>query len=651
MTPSDEQQTIIDHLKQNKNVVVDAVAGSGKSTTILFLAEQMKDKQILQITYNSALRLEVKHKLKECNCENVKVHTFHSLAVRHYMPTAHTDTELRNIMRNETEPLTALPFYDIVVLDEVQDMTKLYCVFVQKFIRDMLNTNEGEIQLLILGDYMQGLYEFKGSDVRYLTFAEKIWRKFPRLKTQEFVSCSLKMSYRLTNPMASFVNEVMLGENRLLACREGTQVVYIRDSKYTLYGVILKIITDLLNAGNRPDDFFFLGPSMKSTIRKLENALVEREIPCFVPGFDKEKIDDRVINGKIVFSSFHSVKGRQRKFVFVTGFDDSYFEIFGKDLEKNKCPNTLYVGCTRATEKMFIIETDGHPDNRPLHFLKMNHPQMKRQPYIEFKGSMQMVQCQGNGRPLTTQEEAAKKNNIKLHYITPTNLIKFLDDSVLEEFVAEMDSMFEKISTEEDETDLDIPVVIETERGFCEDVSDLNGIAIPCMFTDAIMKENSLYKIVESSMKELKSGDHKYLREIFNYAPKEMKSVEDYLYLANIFTALQEKLYFKLNQIERNEYSWLSKEMVAQCLYRFQKVVLCEQTKPEVEVTIINPMMTEENKRINALLQPFFPKDNFLFTARMDMICDDMWEFKCVSNITVEHFMQVMIYAWIWKAI
>jgi hypothetical protein len=130
-----------------------------------------------------------------------------------------------------------------------------------------------------------------------------------------------------------------------------------------------------------------------------------------------------------------------------------------------------------------------------------------------------------------------------------------------------------------------------------------------------------------------------------------MKSVEDYLYLANIFTASQERLYFKLNQIERNEYSWLPKEIVAQCLYRFKKVVLCEQTKPEVEVTIINPMMTEENKMINALLQPFFPKENFLFTARMDMICDDMWEFKCVSNITVEHFMQVMIYAWIWKAI
>ena len=58
--PSEEQQIIINNIKNGYNVVVEAVAGSGKSTTILSLAQQCQDKEILQLTYNSSLRLDVR---------------------------------------------------------------------------------------------------------------------------------------------------------------------------------------------------------------------------------------------------------------------------------------------------------------------------------------------------------------------------------------------------------------------------------------------------------------------------------------------------------------------------------------------------------------------------------------------------------------
>jgi len=644
MNPSEEQQIIIDNIKQNNNVVVDAVAGSGKSTTILFMAQQLKKKNILQVTYNSALRLEVKQKLEDVGTTNVSVHTFHSLAVRYYMPTAHTDTELRNIMRNNILPREKIPAFQIIVLDEVQDMTKLYYVFIRKFLKDM---SKGKIQILILGDFMQGLYEFKGSDVRYLTFAHKIWGNFPKLKKNEFIQCSLKMSYRITNPMADFVNKVMLGETRLLACKEGTAVVYIRNSRYQLYMTILSSIMGLLREGNKPEDIFFLGPSMKTSIRKLENTLVENKIPCYVPMLDKEKIDDRVIDGKIVFSTFHSVKGRQRKFVFVTGFDNKYFDFFGKDLDRNKCPNTLYVGCTRATERLYLIETDGFADDKPLEFLKMNHLQMKRQPFIEFKGPAQMIQN-------VWQPEGAVKQQVKkdicIHYVSPTEIIKFMPDSVLEELIPSLEKIYKKVSLPEEEGELDIPVVIRTNAGFHEDVSDLNGIAIPCIYTDRILDENILYNIIEKSLKEVKDGEHTYLKEIFKTAPREMTGIADYLYLSNIFSAIQEKLYFKLSQIERNEYSWLDSDTIEICMNRLDKVV--GRNLPEVEVTIINPNMEEENISINNILKSHFPKDKFIFTARIDMVCETtIWELKCTTMITVEHFLQMMIYAWLWRVI
>ena len=645
--PSLEQQTVIDHIKNNKNVVVDAVAGSGKSTTILFLAKQLPDKKIVQITYNSALKTEVRQKVKEENIHNVVVHTFHSLAVCYYMHNAYTDNELRNVVASTEDFEKNIPLFDIVVLDEVQDMTPLYYSFVKKFIGDMLREqSSASFQLLILGDYMQGLYEFKGSDVRFLTFAHILWTNFPQLKNREFIQCSLKMSYRITRSMARFVNEVMLGENRLLACKDGHSVVYIRESNDKLYAKLMHMVLSLLNIGHKPDDFFFLGPSMKSVIKRIENVLVERKIPCYVPSFDKEKIDDRVIDGKVVFSTFHSVKGRQRKFVFVTGFDSDYFKYYGKELDKKKCPNTLYVGCTRATEKMIVIEDDGHNEKKPLEFLKMNHIDMKRQPFIEFMGAGLAFIPEKSVSNKEKEKEEKEKNT---RMVKPTELIKFIDDSTLEKLVLSIHQMFTKISG--DTEPLNIPVIISTKSGFHEDVSDLNGIAIPCIYTDRIQTTNILYRLIDSSLKELREGKHKFLKDLFKSASMEMKGVEDYLFLANIYSSIQEQLYFKLGQIGRDEYTWLDKNMIDICMERLDNVIRMDKYEPEVEFVIINEKMDEEHILIQEELNPFFPKDKFLFHARIDMVCDDVWELKCTSQISVENFLQTVIYAWLWRVI
>ena len=201
-----EQLNILKNIKDGKNVVVDSCAGTGKTTLILSVAKELSDKKILQMTYNSMLRYEVKERVKRSEIENMNVHTFHSLAVRYYMPTAFTDTGIRYILLKNLPPLITLPKFDIFVLDEAQDMTFIYFQFMAKFARD----SGSPIQLLILGDYMQGLYDFKGADIRFLTFADIIWKNFDGLRTKEFVKCTMKMSYRITNQMSSFVNNVFV---------------------------------------------------------------------------------------------------------------------------------------------------------------------------------------------------------------------------------------------------------------------------------------------------------------------------------------------------------------------------------------------------------------------------------------------------------
>jgi len=75
---SEEQQRIINCIKEKKNVVVNACAGSGKSNTVLSCAIQLPDYHFLQITYNKTLRQEVRETVKQLELTNIEVQTFHS---------------------------------------------------------------------------------------------------------------------------------------------------------------------------------------------------------------------------------------------------------------------------------------------------------------------------------------------------------------------------------------------------------------------------------------------------------------------------------------------------------------------------------------------------------------------------------------------
>jgi len=657
MQLSDEQLNIINEIKTGKNVIVQAVAGSGKSSTVLSAATQIPDRQFLQLTYNASLRTEIKEKVRDLTLKNIQIHTYHSLAVRYYLSNCFTDTGLRLILRNDLPPSSPLPLIDILVIDETQDMTLVYFQFVQKFIRDMCSGNDHKIQLVILGDELQSLYEFKGSDARFLTLAQFIWKKYPFLRTSKFSNCTMKMSYRITDEICAFVNRVMIGQPRMNSCRSVEPVKYIRNSRQNLEKTVVFEITKRLAEGAKPSDFFILGASVKSAksvVRKMENVLVNQGIPCHVPMMENENIDDRVIDGKVVFSTFHSVKGRQRPFVFIVGFDNSYFDYYARTLPKSRCPNTLYVGATRASHALFLLEGDNFTSDRPLPFLKLNHFEMRAEPFIHFKGQP---------RSIFYADERVGLESINLidkHYETPSNMVKFIPESVIEEISPIMDRIFIRESVLENAENFEIPAVIETASGFYEEVSDLNGIAIPAMYYDELTNQyagnqnsNILLTVIKETLENMKSHEHTFLRELVAELPEHAGSIEDYLYLANIYVATQEKLYFKLKQIGRDEYGWLSAQHFENCRARLHQIIGAEcqhNVCPRIEETILNPSMEPEHDKIDAALAPFFENKKFKFTARTDIITPTtVWEIKCTSKLSMDHLLQVVIYAWLWK--
>lgn len=647
---SDEQQNIITNVENGKNVQVDACAGSGKSTTILSAAKAMPKKRFLLITYNKSLRKEIKEKVTELDLQNIIVHTYHSLAVAVYNSDAYVDKVIRSLI-TKNEPLNVEQTgYDVIVLDEVQDMTNLYFRLIVKYIKDV----GSQIQLMVLGDYMQGLYEFKGADIRFLTLGDEIWNRFSLLKTDEFVKCKLKTSYRITNQMADFVNETMLEEKRLYACKEGEPVCYIRRQMHELQKIVVNTIHDLFkNHGVKPSDIFILGGSVKGTnsnVKQIENALVEAGIPCHVPMMEhSENIDDDVINGKVVFSTFHTSKGRQRPYVFVVGFDDSYFRIIAKTSDPLKCPNTLYVATTRASKRLYLFEKSGYQSDRPFKFLKHSHMEMKTKPYIDFRGIPQKIFKDEN-----------TKNKPDIKRTNPTKMVTFISESVLDEITPILDEIF--ISIIPKQSEILLPTILRTKSGFCEDISDLNGIAIPALLNDYIRSlyeedydTSVLYDMIKETMSCIKIDKHIYLRRVVSELEPLCETIEDYLYMANVYQSAEEKLYFKLKQIERDEYGWLTPDVLKNCKKRLLDVLgkEIEMGEPHMEKTIVDALNEDANQKLNACFAGHFAANSqFEFTARIDLMTEEtLWEFKCTSDINTEHMIQTVIYAWIMRTI
>lgn len=652
-TPSQEQQIIIDEIINGKNVVVDACAGSGKSTTILSCAINLPHKKILQTTYNNQLRQEVKEKIQELDLKNIEVYTYHSIAVKYYFSEAFDDNGIRKILREEMIPKNTLSSIDLLVLDECQDMTFLYFQFMVKFTKDMGNP----LQLLILGDKMQGIYSFRGANSVFLTSAKELWEDHPLLISPEFISCSLHTSYRITEPMSDFVNQAMLGENRLIACKPGIPVYFIRRPIHQISMIVIFHIKTLISEKKCTygDIFILAGSVKKDEIKKIENAFVESGIPCYIPMVDtQDRLDNRAIDKKVVFSTFHAVKGRQRRYVFVVGFDSTFYYKYDNEIPKDECPNTLYVACTRATDGLFLLENDSS-HIRPLPFLKMPHQEMKCKSFIHFVGNPVTM------APMITDSENTEKKE-KIRIITPTSLIQFVSENTLDIISPLLDKIYTKIETES--VELDIPSFISTKNGFYEEISDLNGNAIPIMYCDhlstisgkqnqnAYSYKNVFQKIILELSKKFYINKHLFLKHIIKHMPEACETISDYLYLANILQATETKLYSKLKQIQPDEYNWIKDDVILKCFQQLDAVVGidCKLNEWKPEHTILYSSAHEDHFEIDLCLSEFLGHDyKYRFQARIDLLSDNtLWEFKCTSKISVEHMLQLIIYAWIW---
>ena len=617
ITPSDEQLKIIELLNKH-NIIVDCSAGSGKTSSIIFIAEQNPRQNILVLTYNSFLKSETRKRTEHLS--NIDIHSYHSFCTTNYDKNAYTDYVINDIVINDTISMNSIN-YDIIIADESQDMTPLLYRLISKIISD----NAKSAKIIIMGDRMQSIYKFREADHRFITLSKPLFEKFNQLP---WVNATLSQTFRCTIPMVKFINKCMIGYDRMVSNKPSTfKPDYVICNSFSYPR---KVIQDYLRI-YKPHDIFVISNSLssdRSPIKKLANYITNNlDVPIYCSSSDQEVLDSRIIEGKLVFTTIHQSKGRERKVVLFLGFDNGYFEYFDKDSDPNICPNELYVVATRASERITLI-----------------HDQTKG--YLPFLNKNLLKQCVNFIDDSKGAKIAAKYNNPPEVNYNVSELVSYLPFSVENLCI----NLLTIIDEKEPGIKLEISNIVKMENSY-ETVSDITGIAIPAYFeyllngSTTIMSKN----LIEENIKLIQIGKwsedtkliaiaklEKFSKILKQFHKEHIECINtknitssDILKISLYYSAQQNKIDYRLKQI--NVFDWLPQSTVDEGTRRLSNII---KNKDDV---IFEESVERTFDGINIIGQ----------IDCIDKTNGISYEFKCTSCLSINQYIQVSLYMYL----
>lgn len=622
---SAEQRVIVDSVVVRQNHVrVDAVAGAGKTTTILHIASALPpDCLLLVLTYNAKLKSETRERCEKLRVKNVSVHTYHSAALNLYGdPSCSRDEGISSLtLHRQGQPALQRHrgSFGVLVVDEAQDMTHLYFALVRRLLRDVCVP---DVRVVVMGDARQAVYVFKGADARFLTLAPSL----PAFATTSrcWQEHTLTTSYRLAPQLAHFVNSQLLEGVNILRSSHGTPgvVKYVRCN--TFGEMPYRQVREWLASGLAGSDIFVLAPSIRanakqSPVRVLENKLVRAGVRCYAASSDDERLDEDVTRGKVVFATFHQVKGLERMAVLVFNFDASY-HVYYESHPSRGCPNPIYVAATRAKQHLTLLHDSKHG---PMRTVRMSHVPLD----CVFVSDRSIYK----GAEPPVQREGESDSDISV-----TELLRHQKDDVLQSAVRCLRV-----------TDLDkcqasrlLRNKTETGTDSWENVAAITGTALPCMFE--YQQSNSLQCTLltqATHSRGLPPVDHDRIWRLHARTQAgrgSVLSVADFLYIANVHITLTGGFIHKLRQIK--VYDWVLQEDVDAMLDVMRKHVtgthdVVEYEHPACLVLTCATGVQERRIRLSCAVDC------------LDTSTKTAFEIKCVSVLSSEHILQTALNA------
>lgn len=208
-------------------------------------------------------------------------------------------------------------------------------------------------------------------------------------------------------------------------------------------------------------------------------------------------------------------------------------------------------------------------------------------------------------------------------------------------------------------TSIFVPSTAPGVKGPPEEVADLNGLAIPTMLEIATARDKlmtrggsstsgqitcSMYELLTAASREVSDGGtrvmHHSVLEKYKQLkkPKDMTTVDHYLTLAAVYHAgagVGRKGYIS-RLMQLSGFDWMSQDAADRCVENLKDAISDYQLaiyEHLIEETVVG------RRGKGVVLQ-----------GQADILTPTtLWEVKCVQALEDIHFLQLAVYAWLWR--
>jgi hypothetical protein len=446
---SDEQRAIVDAVLAGASVCVEACAGAGKTTAALHIARAMGRVPVVRTIHSAFKFLYARDVGLMTDVEIMRV-VLESRAV-------------------DAARLSEIGLPAVLIVDEVQDLNAVRFAALCKLVRDARVP-----QLVLVGDSNQTVCAYQGADARYLTLAPRIipWLAWTRL--------SLEKSWRLTPPMAAYLNEAVeyAGPSRtvFVTAKRARPVTIVHGPKFACVHVAAQTVFDyVFDASYRPEDILVLatktsfGAASKTgkqtPVQVLVNRLCERLL-VYVRSDEHDRAQRSDLSrGKVLVSTIVAAKGAERKVVVFLDHDDTYFQFYARDESGEHCTCAQHVALTRASEVLVVCSDQEGPPR----FVR--RAAMAR---LEQQGMLRLVRAGAKQKMLPKLEARTETVTALLAHVSEHDLCRLEQKLPFVQLCAASSS----------------PIVLPSvcSGAWCESVSETNGIALPALLDLAWMR-------------------------------------------------------------------------------------------------------------------------------------------------------------------
>lgn len=341
-----DQLRVVERLSAGDNVYVDAVAGAGKTATILAaLQQQSAHRRSLVLMYNKNLQVETAR--QHSGPGVAMITTIHAAVGAAYDRRGHVrdDDTLRAVLADPSLRLHVdYTTLDLIVVDEAQDLRQFHV----NFIRRLVCANP-RAQLMILGCSRQVLYRFyrvSPADERYLELCPRIFDN-----GRPWVRIPLHRSYRLTPSMARYVNLHWRDAQVCSAQAEGSDCLPVTHIVAHAWDdcVLRAIVTRCRTYGGA--NVVVIAHTTRGLERLATSIHRKTGIPVFIKDSDTHaERDDKLMSGKLNFMTFCATKGLG--FPCVVAFVSDRFR--PSSMQSTHDTN---VALTRASHELVVVQS------------------------------------------------------------------------------------------------------------------------------------------------------------------------------------------------------------------------------------------------------------------------------------------------------